>query len=301
MSESFFIILDKPVGLTSQQCLTHFKKKFGLGKVGHHGTLDPFATGLLLVGVGEATKFFSYVDDACKTYEATLELGVRTDTLDLTGVALERRDVPPYSSQTIEKVLAELTGKQTQRPPMYSAVKVNGRKLYELARQGLEVERKARDIEIFELVLLDWNPPHLKIRATVSRGTYIRVLAEDIAAKLENVAHLTKLVRTRLGLMTSAEAFDAGTAVAIPQTAKRPPQSLLTHHPEIALDETQFKSLIQGKKPEMHPSQSSPEALYRAFFQDRFLGLVRVQNGRLVAERLVNTGRWQIPKKILQT
>lgn len=293
MAESFFIYLNKPVGLTSQKCLTHFKKKFGFDKVGHHGTLDPFATGLLLVGVNEATKFFQYIDDSCKTYEATLELGVRTDTLDLTGAILERQSVPSYSLQDIKQALSELIGKSSQRPPMYSAVKVGGQKLYELARQGLEIERQTREIEVFELLLLDWSPPHLKIRATVSRGTYVRVLAEDIAAKLVNVAHLTELSRTKLGQSELDLAFDSQTAESIPETIKKTPQDLLTHFYRIELDEIQFKALIQGKRPLYQPGQVPSEALYRAFYQDLFLGLVRVQNDQILAERFMNTTTWQ--------
>lgn len=302
MAESFFIYLNKPVGLTSQKCLTHFKKKFGFDKVGHHGTLDPFATGLLLVGVNEATKFFQYVDDSCKTYEATLEFGVRTDTLDLTGEILERRSVPSYSLQDIERVLLELTGKSSQLPPMYSAVKVGGQKLYELARQGLEVERRTREIEVFELLLLDWSPPHLKIRATVSRGTYVRVLAEDIAAKLANVAHLTKLVRTRLGQEGLDLAFDSQMAESIPESIKKTPQYLLSHFPKLELDELQFKALIQGRRALRQPGQTSAETFHQAFYQDLFLGLIRVQNDQFIAERFMSTAEWQssqIPSKII--
>lgn len=292
MLESFFIHLNKPVGLTSQKCLTHFKKKFGFDKVGHHGTLDPFATGLLLVGVNEATKFFQYVDDSCKTYEATLEFGVRTDTLDLTGEILERRSVPSYSLQDIERALSELTGKSSQLPPMYSAVKVGGKKLYELARQGLEIERHAREIEVFELSLLEWRLPRLKIRATVSRGTYVRVLAEDIAAKLSNVAHLTELTRTRLGQIGLDLAFDSQAGESIPETVKKAPQTLLTHFPKFELDEVQFKALIQGQRPIWHSDQPSAETLLRAFYQDRFLGLICVQDGHLIVERFMSTASW---------
>lgn len=288
MTNSFFIFLNKLPGISSQHCLTEFKRKSGIKKIGHHGTLDPFATGLLLVGVNEATKFFRFVDDAKKTYEATLKFGERTDTLDKDGKIIETLAVPDLSPEQILQALAALTGKIKQTPPMYSAIKIDGEKLYELARKGIEVERAARDVEIFSLELLSWQTPFLKFRAKVSRGTYIRTLAEQIAEKFGTIAHLTELCRTELnGFDLSRQDKE----IAIPE--------LFSFHERIDLDESQFRDLYHGKLLPLLRGSEVPDkgkvapragegSFLSAYHKSQFLGVVTQTPQGLKAERLMS-------------
>lgn len=282
--ESFFIFLDKPIGLSSQQYLTQFKRKFGIQKIGHHGTLDPFATGLLLVGVNEATKFFQFVDDEQKTYEATILFGVKTDTLDHTGSVLAQKEVPDFSLSEIEVALQKLTGKIQQTPPMYSAIKQDGQKLYELARQGLEVERKVREVEIFSWRVLSWQKPYLKVSVTVSRGTYVRVLAEQVAELLGQYAHLTELRRSHLSLhgLESALSLDAS---QIPTEKKLPIAQLLNVPERFDLTADQLRDLYFGK---LIPTSESEGKMLAAFYQENFVGIVTVTKGFLKSLRLLS-------------
>lgn len=290
MQDSFFIFLNKPADLTSQKFLTEFKKKYQLRKVGHHGTLDPFATGLLLVGVNEATKFFPYIDDSKKSYHATLCLGVKTDTLDLTGKVLENKDVKDFSLDELRAQANFLVGKILQEPPMYSAVKVDGQKLYELARKGEVVERKPREVEIYELKILAWQKPFLKIDVTVSRGTYVRVLAEQLAEKLGTVAHLTELERTMLCGKNLNQSFDVNDEDDF-RHKKISIEHLLSMFERLDLDEQQARALRQGKILDSKSSalHSVDSVFIKVFHDDQFFGLVRTEGDQLVVERLMST------------
>lgn len=204
-----FIFLDKQVGVTSTQEGCKVKRIFGTKKVGHVGTLDPFATGLLILGVNKGTKAISFFDDFTKEYIATIKLGIATDSMDLTGKVIEQKNVSNLSKDKIEKVLNSFLGKSQQLPPMTSAIKVDGQKLYKLAHQGKEIERPLRNIEVFEIELLDHKIDEITFRALVSKGTYIRVLGSDIANRLGTVGHLISLRRTKVG------PFDVKDAVKI--------------------------------------------------------------------------------------
>lgn len=272
--DSYFILLHKPVGPTSQQCLTQFKKTLPRGtKVGHHGTLDPFAEGLLLVAVNEACKFISYVDDSKKTYEATLKLGQKTDTGDLTGKIIAKADLPDLSDSKIKDVLGSLVGRLSQIPPMHSAVKIDGVPLYKLAHAGQTIERKPREVEIFALELLSHTHEQIVFLANCSRGTYIRTLGETIAEKLGTVGHLQKLVRTQVVGQTLAKI-----------NQPMPIWELLAHHSRIDLDATQKILLYQGKR---LPWSNSNEGLQAIFCQDEFLGMGEVSLGELRSLRLI--------------
>lgn len=203
--------LDKPKGMTSQQAVTRVKRLLKIKKAGHAGTLDPMATGVLLVCVGEATKISSLLMDMPKTYEAQLTLGVRTDTLDAEGEVTERRQVQEYPMPEIEKALSSFVGIIKQVPPMYSAIKQNGKPLYKLAREGKTVERKEREVSIYSIECTGYEHPLLRIRVSCSKGTYIRTLAEDIAGRLGTCAHLSALRRTRVGefMADNADTLDA--------------------------------------------------------------------------------------------
>ena len=177
------VIVDKPQGWTSQDVTARLRRVFSTRRIGHGGTLDPMATGVLPVFVGRATRAVEFFEHAEKTYEATLRLGMKTDTQDITGTVLEERPVT-VTEQDILNVLPAFRGEILQIPPMYSALKVNGQKLYDLARKGKEVERQPRPITIHELELLHFDGQDARIRVRCSKGTYIRTLCEDMGEKL---------------------------------------------------------------------------------------------------------------------
>src|SRR4051794_36209381 len=193
---SGILLLDKPRGVSSNGALQRVRKAFGAKSAGHVGTLDPMATGMLPLCLDEATKVIAEVESGGKRYEFTVELGTRTDTGDAEGEVVERSAVPPLDAARVEVALAGFRGIQKQVPPMYSALKREGRPLYELARQGIEVERAARTIEIRRLELVALRQTAIDLVCECAKGTYIRVLGEDIARSLGTVGHLTKLRRT---------------------------------------------------------------------------------------------------------
>lgn len=193
------LLIDKQIGLTSRQEVNNVSRLLKEKKAGHIGTLDPFADGLLIVLLGKATKISPFLEGMDKTYMATLKLGEKTDTGDLTGEVISKATIPELSKDKIEAVFNSFLGKQKQLPPMYSALKVDGKELYKYAREGKEIERKVRDIENYELKLLSFSKDEIVFVSKVSKGTYIRTLGEDIAERLETVGHLTKLTRLAIG------------------------------------------------------------------------------------------------------
>ncbi len=280
--DSYFIFLNKPAGITSQQLLTQYKKTLPRKtKVGHHGTLDPFATGLMLVAVGEACKFLPYVDDARKTYVATLKLGQKTETGDPEGQVIEEKPVPDLHSQQIEDVLKSLIGPMKQLPPMYSAVKVQGRKLYEYARQGQEVERKARMIEIFDLKILGYDSvlSTLQFETACSRGTYIRTLGEKISERLDTVGHLILLTRTKL----SGQNLESD-SIQIPLELDH----LLQHLPQRHLTSQERKNLYYGKVlPVLNSDAKILDCAVRLYCEGLFFGIGRLTSNDLKVEKLL--------------
>lgn len=200
------LLLDKPVGLSSNDSLIQVKRLLNAKKAGHTGTLDPFATGLLPLCFGEATKFSHDLLDADKTYETTVRLGVQTETGDTEGAILADKPVQVTLAQ-IEAVLVGFRGPILQTPPMYSALKRDGKPLYEYARAGITLEREARPVTIHELTLLDYEAPMLRLRVCCSKGTYIRVLGEEIGAALGCGAHLQALRRTQVGNLSLINAY----------------------------------------------------------------------------------------------
>ena len=193
------LLIDKEIGLTSRQEVNNISRLLGEKKAGHIGTLDPFADGLLIVLLGKATKISPFLEGMDKTYLTTLKLGEQTDTGDLTGNIVSKSDIPSLDKTFIENVFNSFLGKQKQLPPMYSAIKINGKQLYKYARAGEEIERKKREINIHELKLLTFDKNTITFIAKVSKGTYIRTLGEDIAKKLGTCGNLTKLTRLAIG------------------------------------------------------------------------------------------------------
>jgi tRNA pseudouridine55 synthase len=202
-----FLVVDKPEGITSHDVVGMVRAVTGVKKVGHTGTLDPFATGVLPLALGTATRLIQYLDEDVKVYEGVVQLGAATDTGDPTGQVVAEAPVPPIDSAALEGVLAGFLGKRMQVPPAYSAVKVAGRPLYAYARQGVEVEAQARPIRIDALDLLDRGEDWLFVRLQCGRGTYARVIAEEIGVALGTVAHLRSLRRTRSGPFLDAGAL----------------------------------------------------------------------------------------------
>lgn len=181
------VIINKPKGITSRQVVTKVRNILDEKKAGHTGTLDPMATGVLPILLGKATKLSEYLIEHDKKYIATIFLGEKKDTGDIEGKTIEVSDVPSFDNNKIIDVLNSFIGKQDQIPPMYSAIKVNGKKLYEYAREGIEIERKPRNIEIYDIKLIYFDKNEIKFEVFCSKGTYIRVLCENIAEKLGTV------------------------------------------------------------------------------------------------------------------
>ena len=205
-----FLFIDKQVDWTSRDICNKASHLLNIKKVGHSGTLDPFATGLLILAFGNASKAIPYLEELDKTYIAELFLGKKTNTADLTGEVIEEKEIPSLDKDKIKEVFTSFIGKQTQIPPMTSAIHVNGQKLYELAHKGIEIERKARNIEVFELNLISFEDNKVIFSARVSKGTYLRTLGEDIAERLGTVGHLTALRRVKIHnySITSAKTID---------------------------------------------------------------------------------------------
>ena len=209
------LIVNKPEGITSHTLVRKVRHILNTQKVGHTGTLDPLASGVMLLTVGKATKLLPYIVSHTKEYVAVIKLGYSTDTLDVTGTVLSEKPVTEVDREQVTSVLNSFLGKSMQTPPMYSAKKIDGRKMYELARKGIEVERKPVEIEISDIELLDLKEDEITFRAVCSSGTYIRVLCQQIAEKLDNEGCMKSLIRTavdryRIEEACNVEQIEAG-------------------------------------------------------------------------------------------
>lgn len=249
-----FVVIDKPAGITSHDVVSRVRRILGTRKVGHTGTLDPFATGVLPIAVNDGTKAIPFLDEGSKTYEALLRLGVTTDTLDMTGSVLSESDPYHITREKFVSSLAGFTGVISQIPPMYSAIKQNGQPLYKLARQGVEVERKARTVEIFSLQLLSFELPFVSLRVTCSRGTYVRTLADDIGRQLGCGAALQELRRTASGPFIIDAACTLEVLVRTVSEGRAaslciPPLESLGHLPDIRLTGEGLAKISFGRSP----------------------------------------------------
>lgn len=238
------LIINKKSGLTSRNVDNAIGHFYGTKKVGHLGTLDPFATGLLVIGINKGTKFLPYLDDSRKTYVAKLKLGLKTSTGDLDGEIIQEKDVGNIDLETIKKVLTSFIGEGEQIPPMHSAIKINGEPLYKKAHKGIEIERKPRKINVFDLQMISFENDILTFEADVSRGTYIRVLGEDIAEKLGTIGHLISLERTKLGSFKIEEAVSLD---SLDENSILDPSKYLTSFKTFELeDEEDVKAVFDG-------------------------------------------------------
>lgn len=269
------VIIDKPAGWTSQDVTARLRRVFGTRRIGHGGTLDPMATGVLPVFVGRATRGVEFFEHAEKTYETELLLGVATDTEDTTGTVLTRREVSVTPGQ-LAAVLERFRGEIMQIPPMYSALKVNGQKLCDLARKGRQVERQPRPVTIHELTLLSREGDTLHLRVRCSKGTYIRTLCADIGEALGCGGCMQALRRTQAGEYTIAEAVPLQQLLeaAEPETYLRDVDTMFRGYPGVKLTVNQEKRCRNGNA----FSVSLPGGTYRAYSQSgEFLMLAKVE------------------------
>jgi tRNA pseudouridine55 synthase len=288
------LLLDKPKGLSSNDALVRARRLLNARKAGHGGTLDPMATGLLPLLFGEATKFAHDSLDADKTYLAELTLGVATDTGDAEGRALARRDVR-CDEAAFRAAAATFVGPIEQVPPMHSALKRDGRPLYEYARAGVTLERAARRVTIHAIDTLAFDPPRATIRVSCSKGTYVRTLAADIGERLGCGAHLSALRRERVGTLSLADAIglEALEALAPAQRLARlaPADALLAGLARIELDAAGAARLLHGQKLRAPAAalHAGEEARVRVYGPGGLLGVAAVRCGALVPQRLVAT------------
>jgi tRNA pseudouridine55 synthase len=258
------LIVDKPEGLTSLEVVREVKRRLGVRKAGHLGTLDPFATGVLPVAINEGTKLVPFIGEESKEYEAVLKMGEETTTDDLTGKVISRKPWEQVSSEMIHTAFRSFLGKIRQIPPMYSAVKMNGKPLYRLARKGIEVERKEREVEILNIHIEEVQPPKVRFSVSCSKGTYIRSLAKDIGRKIGCGAHLTQLRRVRSGPFTLEKAISWERLKNFSKTENLSPwlvslREALSCLPEVIGDERLVKKIRLGK--EMVVRDLSPQPL----------------------------------------
>ncbi len=284
------LLLDKPVGLSSNDALQKTKRLLNAEKAGHTGTLDPLACGLLPLCFGAATKFSQVSLDADKRYTATLRLGVTTTTGDLEGDVVERREVT-VDRAAIDSAIARFTGAIDQLPPMHSALKHQGRALYEYAREGIEVERAARQITIHQLCVLDWAEHTLVLDVLCSKGTYVRTLAEAIGSALGCGAHLSALRRTASGLLTIDAAITLDALAALPDSERDahllPPDALLADWPEHRLPAHEAARFLTGMRRRVNAPDAPCIRVYGPE-QHALLGSAHITAGELIPDRLLS-------------
>ncbi len=271
------VIVDKPQGWTSQDVTARLRRVFNTRRIGHGGTLDPMATGVLPVFVGRATRGVEFFEHAEKVYETVLRPGITTDTEDITGRVLTEGDAF-VTGEMVEAVLPRFRGEILQVPPMYSALKVNGQKLYELARKGKEVERRPRPITIHELTLLGMDAEGIHLRVRCSKGTYIRTLCKDIGEALGCGGCMAALRRVQAGEYTAEEAVSLETLLETdrPEQYLRPVDSMFRNYPAITLTANQEKRCRCGNS----FSVKMADGTYRTYAQSgEFLALSKVEDG----------------------
>ena len=271
------VIVDKPQGWTSQDVVSKLRGVFGTRRIGHGGTLDPLATGVLPVFVGRATRGVEFFEHAEKTYEAVLRLGLMTDTEDITGTVLEEKPVS-VSREALESALQQFRGDILQVPPMYSAIKVNGQKLYDLARKGKQVERQARPVTIFKLECLEFDGTAARLLVHCSKGTYIRTLCKDIGVALGCGGCMEQLRRVSAGSYELSGAVELQQLVESQDPGKYllPVDSMFSRYAAVTLTEKQTLRCRNGNS----FSISLADGTYRAYSPEKeFLMLAKVENG----------------------
>lgn len=299
MPRSGILIIDKGAGVSSFHAVAHLRRLLRAPKVGHGGTLDPEATGVLPILVNEATKLTPYFVDHDKEYLATVRLGVVTDTQDLSGTVLRTSPVPALTAADLEGALGRFVGTIRQVPPMYSALHHGGRRLYELARRGVEVEREAREVLIYSLALEGVALPSFTIRVVCGRGTYVRTLCADLGEALGPGAALERLVRTRVGPYTLEEALPwervrEAHEGALLWERLLPSDSALASRPTVTLEAGAAEALLHGQAVPVPAAGVGAHGMVRLYAATgEFLGVGRVMEGgaRVKPERILHGDR----------
>lgn len=274
------IVIDKGKGYTSHDVVNIIRKELKIKKVGHTGTLDPNATGVLPILIGEATKISKYLIEHNKTYIAEITLGDKRTTGDIEGKILETKQIPELTKEKIDKVLKEFLGKQKQKPPIYSAIKINGKKAYEYAREGKEIKINEREIEIYKINLLHYEKDTITFEVNCSKGTYIRVLCEDIAEKLGTVGYMKNLRRTEV------DKFNLEQAVTIEEIKEKTDiveqkiisvEEIFNNNEKIQLNGYKLNLFLNGVK----LTYNKPNGVYRVYNNDKFIGLGLINDNLL--------------------
>lgn len=265
--------INKEKGISSAKVVSLVRRALDMKKVGHTGTLDLEASGVLPIVVGKATRVSDYMMTKDKVYETEMILGAKTDTLDAAGEITARSDKKVSKEEFLE-AMNTFRGEVEQIPPMYSALKINGKKLYDLAREGIEIERKRRKVTIYDIKLLDFDFPKATIRVTCSKGTYIRTLVDDIGEKLGAYAYVDELIRTRVGDFDIKDAIKSEDILNIEKSdiikALRPIDSALKDFDKIVLDKKYLEKLVNGQIVEV---EEKVNELIRVYADDDFIGL----------------------------
>ena len=292
------LVVDKPPGITSMEVVRQVKRLTRVRRVGHGGTLDPGATGVLPVCFGQATRLMEYLIEGTKIYRARVRLGISTDTYDLSGTITQERDPSQVTREQAERELTPFTGTILQQPPMYSALKREGKRLYQLARAGIEVERPPRKVQVLRLELMEWTSPFFVLEVECGRGVYMRSLVHDLGEALGCGAHLDSLTRLRAGPLTLGEAIslerfhqevEAGRWTSL----LWPPDAVLPHMEVVMVDPRSERAMRNGQ-----PAPLGPETHYASHLEVRraynttghFIAIVRFHKGE---------GVWQ-PEKVFQ-
>lgn len=274
------IIINKPKGYTSHDVVNIVKKKLNISKVGHTGTLDPNATGVLPILIGKATKISKYLIEHNKTYIAELALGEKSSTGDIEGEIIEKQELPNLEEHQIKQVLESFIGKQMQTPPIYSAIKINGKKAYEYARSGQTIELKPREIEIMDISLVNFEKGSITFKVKCSKGTYIRVLCEDIARKLGTVGLMKELCRTRVNEFNIEQSTDLKELKA---TDLINIEEIFIKKPKIELNNKQAQLFLNGVK----LNTANPDEIYRIYKNEQFLGIGVIKNNLLKRDIII--------------
>ncbi len=292
------INLDKPLGMTSFGAVAVVRRLTGTRKVGHTGTLDPMATGVLPLCLGRATRFSRYMVDTGKTYRATVTLGASTTSYDAEGDVVARGDASAVSREAVTAALAAFRGDILQTPPMHSALKHQGQPLYKLARQGISVYREPRPVNVYRLELTDWQPPVFTLEIDCGKGFYVRSLAHDLGQALGCGAFLSGLVRLRVGSLhldaaCSLESLETAAARDDFDALLLPVSTLVEALPPLVLDGARITSLTQGSRIALESSESLPETSHYRILNTAgiFIGVARMEEENLLRpERILATG-----------
>ncbi len=284
----------KEKDMTSHDCVAIIRRASGIKRVGHTGTLDPMATGVLPICIGRSTRIMDYTDLDEKVYDVEMLLGIETDTLDIWGSVVQKKEVPKFSDEKVLSSINSFVGEVTQKPPKYSALKVNGKKLYEYAREGKEVEIKSRIVTIHSISNIIIDIPHISFTVSCSKGTYIRSLCNDIGLKLNNLGIMTGLTRTKSGVFTIQNTINI---MKLKEMEKEdiekiilPPEYPLVNFGVISLNDKYMKDYMNGKSININVIDEIKEGIdnrYKVFGDNDFVGVGVVRDDILRVDKML--------------